>query len=271
MTRPKSLILDLYGRYAAQFRGWIAVSDLVELLGLLGVDEPAVRSSVSRMTRRQLLVPEVRTRVRGYRATAVAEELFADADRRIYASMEPASLRDGWVLVSFSVPEAERDKRHILRSKLVWHGLGNPTSGLWIGPARLLDDVVETVKSLGFAQYTDVFRATHEGLGDAADLVRRSWDLDALADSYAQFLRRHGPERDELARRRRTVTGEQAFVLYTTALHEWRKFPYLDPGLPVELLPDAWPGRAAAELFRDLRSRLEPAAFEFAGRVAARY
>ncbi len=57
--RPKSLILDIYGRYSAQFRGWIAVSDLIELMGLLDVDEQAVRSAVSRMTRRGLLAPEV--------------------------------------------------------------------------------------------------------------------------------------------------------------------------------------------------------------------
>jgi phenylacetic acid degradation operon negative regulatory protein len=31
----------------------------------------------------------------------------------------------------------------------------------------------------------------------------------------------------------------------------------LDPGLPVELLPSGWEGRAAADLFFELRERLE--------------
>ncbi len=267
--RPKSLILDIYGRYAAQFHGWIAVSDLVDLMALLDVDEQAVRSSVSRMTRRSLLTAEVRDRVRGYRTTPEADAVFADADRRIYASVEPAEAADGWVLVSFSMPERDRDKRHVLRSKLTWHGMGNLSSGLWIAPARILDDVIETVKSLGFAEYTDVFRATYEGLGDVAELVRHSWDLEALVGSYQQFLLHHRPVRDGLARSRRDIDGADAFTLYTKALHEWRKFPYLDPGLPVELLPDDWPGRAAAELFKDLRTRLEPLAFQFAASVAS--
>ena len=97
--------------------------------------------------------------MRGYRATAQAEEVFADADRRIYTSMKPAHAADGWVLVSFSMPESDREKRHVLRSKLMWHGMGNVTSGLWIAQPRILDDVVATIKALGFAEYADVFRA----------------------------------------------------------------------------------------------------------------
>ncbi len=183
--------------------------------------------------------------------------------------MEPARLGDGWVLVSFSMPETDRDKRHVLRSKLMWHGMGNLSSGLWIAPARILDDVRETVKALGLVEYTDVFHASHEGMGDLAELVRRSWDLDALSASYRSFLDHHRPVSDALARRRTAIAGEEAFTLYTHALHEWRKFPYLDPGLPLELLPDEWPGRAAAELFKQLRTRLEPFAFEFAAAVAS--
>jgi len=268
--RPKSLILDVYGRYSAQFHGWIAVGVLVDLMELLDVDEQAVRSAVSRMTRRGLLKPEVRDGVRGYRTTPEADALLADGDRRIYTSMEPASLRDGWVLVSFSMPESDRDKRHVLRSKLMWHGMGNLSSGLWIGPARLVDDVTQTLKHLGFADYTDVFLASYHGLGDVAELVRHSWDLEQLATSYQAFLDDHRPVRDQLRRRRRAVEGAEAFRWYTRALHEWRKFPYLDPGLPAELLPEEWPGRHAAQLFGDLREMLEERAFEYTAAVAAR-
>jgi phenylacetic acid degradation operon negative regulatory protein len=44
-------------------------------------------------------------------------------------------------------------------------------------------------------------------------------------------------------------------------LTAWRRLPYLDPGLPLALLPDDWPGVQAGDLFTDLDSRLrEPAA-----------
>ena len=264
--RPKTLILDLYGRYSPQFRGWLAVSDLVKMMGLLGVDEQAVRSAVSRMTRRGLLHQDVRDRVRGYATTPTADELFADGDRRIYASMEPASLADGWVLLSFSMPENERDKRHVLRSTLMWLGLGNLSSALWIGPQRLLPEVLASMKSLGFEDYVDVFTTRYEGLGDVKELVSRSWDLPHLAEEYTAFIDVHSPRLAAL--KRGTVDDERAFIIYTHALHEWRKFPYLDPGLPTELLPSKWPGVTAAKVFHELRSRLEPSAFRFAASTA---
>jgi phenylacetic acid degradation operon negative regulatory protein len=33
-------------------------------------------------------------------------------------------------------------------------------------------------------------------------------------------------------------------------VQQWRHVPFLDPGLPAELLPASWPGPAAAERFR---------------------
>ena len=35
-------------------------------------------------------------------------------------------------------------------------------------------------------------------------------------------------------------------------LTAWRRLPYLDPGLPAELLPADWSGLAAADLFDEL-------------------
>jgi phenylacetic acid degradation operon negative regulatory protein len=265
--RPKTLILDLYGRYAAQVHGWIAVSDLVALMGRLGVDEQAVRSAVSRMTRRGLLRQDIRDGVRGYATTSEADELFADGDRHIYTSVEPARLEDGWTVLSFSMPEAERDKRHVLRSKLMWLGMGNLSSGLWIGPRRILPDAVAVVKALRFEEFVDVFSASYEGMGNVAELVRRSWDLPELSALYSEFVAQHRPRLDQLRRSRRPIEPERAFVVYTLALHEWRKFPYLDPGLPVELLPQPWPGRVAATIFHELRSRLEETAFDFVATV----
>jgi len=170
--------------------------------------------------------------------------------------------------VSFSMPESDRNKRHVLRSRLTWHGMGNLSSGLWIGPARILGDVSEMLVEEGLAKYADIFRAGYEGLGDVADLVRQSWDLDDLASLYQEFLDDQLPIRNVLGGQPPSVDAD-AFAIYTRALHEWRKFPYLDPGLPSKLLPADWPGLPAAELFAELRELLEPAAFYFAASVAA--
>jgi phenylacetic acid degradation operon negative regulatory protein len=43
-------------------------------------------------------------------------------------------------------------------------------------------------------------------------------------------------------------------------LTAWRGLRYLDPGLPLELLPAGWKGVAAAELFQRLHTTLGPPA-----------
>jgi len=151
----------------------------------------------------------------------------------------------------------------------MWHGMGNLASGLWIGPARILEDVTATVEQSGLAEFTDVFRATYEAPGDVSDLVHHSWDLDRLAEAYESFLAVHAPVGLRLRRQRRVLDGAEAFSVYTRALHDWRKFPYLDPGLPAELLPPEWPGRAAASMFHELRAELENLAFGYAESIAA--
>ena len=44
--QPKSTVLNIYGAYGRRLGGWIPVAALVELLGDLGADERAARSSI---------------------------------------------------------------------------------------------------------------------------------------------------------------------------------------------------------------------------------
>lgn len=259
--RPKSLILDLYGAYIRQLGGWIAVSNLIRLMGQLGVDEQAVRSAVSRMTRRGLLAQQTLAGVRGYRLSDEALRMVAEGDRRIFSTIQPARLDDGWIVVAFSVPEDERDRRHVLRSRLTWMGFGMLANGVWMAPRRMLPELRDTVRRLEFERYVHVFDGAYGGFEELERLVRRCWDLDGLRAMYRQFLSEFGPVRRRWTAGSPDLDELRAFVDYTSVLDRWRRFPYLDPGLPVELLPSGWEGRAAADLFFELRERLElPAA-----------
>lgn len=44
--------------------------------------------------------------------------------------------------------------------------------------------------------------------------------------------------------------------------HAWRRFPFIDPDLPDDLLPRDWPRRSAYELFSERHDRWAPAAQE---------
>lgn len=258
--RPRSLILSFYGAFVRRLGGWVAVSHLVTLMADLDLDEQAVRGAISRLKRRGWLVPSRRDGMVGYALSETARTALDQADERIYTGPAPADPIDGWGLVVFSVPETERHKRHLLRSRLSWLGFGNNAPGVWIAPRRLLVPARAQLTALGLTEYVDLFEASYLGFGDVRDLVDRSWDLAALRTRYAQFLAEHLPVLE-----RWSATDHpdprRAYVDYILALDRWRSLPFLDPGLPAELLPEGWEGHAAAALFRDLLTRLEESAY----------
>jgi phenylacetic acid degradation operon negative regulatory protein len=260
---PRSLIVTFYGAYGRHVPGPVPVAELIRLLAAVGVDAPSVRSSVSRLKRRGLLLP-ARTEqgAAGYELSAQARQLLDDGDRRIYAAVPPGD--EGWVLAVFSVPESERQKRHVLRSRLAGLGFGTAAPGVWIAPARLYEETRHALERLGLDGYVDLFRGEHLGFTPTARAVARWWDLEAIAAEHEAFLDRH--ERVlESWRRRADTPPEDAYRDYLLALDSWRHLPYTDPGLPARLLPADWPGARSAAVFHALHERLRDAGAAYAG------
>ncbi|MFB8082885.1 PaaX family transcriptional regulator C-terminal domain-containing protein [Streptomyces sp. NPDC056013] len=271
---PRSLIVSLYGAYGRTPDGSpMPVAALIRLLAVLGVDAPSVRSSVSRLKRRGLLLPgRTADGAAGYALSDDARRLLDDGDRRIYARTEP-KLSEGWVLAVFSVPEAERHKRHLLRSRLARLGFGTAAPGVWIAPARLYDETRNALERLELSPYVDLFRGDHLGYAATAGAVARWWDLPAIARLHEDFLAAHEPV---LRAWRAAPAGagapgdtaapggaEAAYRDYLLVLDSWRRLPYADPVLPAELLPDDWPGRRSAEVFTALHELLRDRGAEF--------
>ena len=254
-ARLRHLIITVYGLYARHDGGWLSVATLIRLLADLGIDEPAVRSAISRLKRRGILQSRRYGGAAGYQLSAEALAILREGDARIFRRHR-ATAADGWVLAVFSVPESERHRRHVLRSELTRLGFGMVAPGVWIVPAHPQDTTAETLRRLELDTYADLFRADHLAFGDPAAKVRRWWDLDELERQYDSFIRAH-----EAALRRWEQDGPpgepEAFAGYVRVLTDWRRLPYLDPGLPAELLPDGWVGIRAADLFFALRALLE--------------
>ena len=266
-ARLRHLIVTVYGLYARSDGGWLSVAALIRLLADLGVDEPAVRSAISRLKRRGILESRRQAGSAGYQLSAEALAILREGDARIFRRRR-AVLADGWLLAVFSVPEAERHRRHVLRSELTRLGFGMVAPGVWIVPAHPDDATAETLQRLGLDSYADLFHADHLAFGDPADKVSRWWDLDELERRYEAFIRAYEPA---LARLKRSGprSGEESFAQYVRVLTDWRQLPYLDPGLPAELLPSGWIGIRAAEEFFALRSMLEEPARAYVTSVMA--
>ena len=256
-ARLRHLIITIYGLYARHDGGWLSVATLIRLLADLGIDEPAVRSAISRLKRRGILQSRRNGGSAGYQLSAGALAILREGDARIFRRRR-ATPADGWVLAVFSVPESERHRRHVLRSELTRLGFGMVAPGVWIVPAHPQDSTAETLRRLELDAYADLFRADHLAFGDPAAKIRQWWDLDELERHYESFIRAHEPTLRVFGSPESGPPGEQdAFAGYVRVLTDWRRLPYLDPGLPAELLPEDWIGIRAAGLFFALQALLE--------------
>ena len=75
-------------------------------------------------------------------------------------------------------------------------------------------------------------------------MVDQAWHLDELAREYDEFITAYSGDvsPDPLAR-------------VIDLVHAWRRFPWIDPGLPAQFLPAPWNGTAAAGLFTRLHAQ----------------
>lgn len=256
---PGQLTLTLFGLHARSRGGWLSVAALIRLLADLGVGEPAVRSALSRLKRRGLLEAERRDGAAGYALSSSAVELLVEGDARIFGRRR-AGRDDGWLLAVFSVPESQRDRRHQLRTSLTQLGFGTVAPGVWVAPGHLVEQTRVALARRGLTEFVDLFRASTvdavvpvSGAGSAggADLAAKIstwWDLGPVAESCASFSQRFSALDDD-ALRALAADPQAAYRAYLPMLTAWRRLPYLDPGLPLDLLPADWPGLRAEQLF----------------------
>lgn len=248
----RSALFDIYGDHLRSRGGQAPVAALVRLLAPVGIAAPAVRTAVSRMVRQGWLAPVRLRDGPGYALTPRAGRRLDDAAGRIYRTSRPEW--DGcWHLVVTSRP-ADRAGRDRLRGGLAFLGFAQLDEATWLA-ARWSDEVDELLEVEGVR--AERFTARHDG--DSVGLVRRAWDVEGLARSYVRWL----ADARTIIEGADDATDEQAFATRFHLVHEWRKFLFLDPGLPRELLPADWPGIDAAMFFDKESERLRPAAVRY--------
>lgn len=269
MIRPRSMIFTLYGDYIRPRGGQIWIGSLVKLLAPFGWSDQAVRSAVSRTVQKgwlQIVKAEGKSY---YSLTERGEQLLAEGTRRIFERR--AALWDGeWRMLTYSIPENQRELRDELRTQLSWLGYGLLSNATWLCPHDLEREVAALVARLGIEERVEIFVGRHRGFLDDRALAARCWNLAEINARYAAFLAKYRPCYDEHGRRLDSgeeVPDVECFVQRVLLIHEYRKFPFSDPQLPRELLPDRWLGDDAAGLFHAYHSLLGGRANRFCDAV----
>lgn len=262
------MIVTLFGLYARNPGEGIPVATIIRLLQDTGAGPAGVRSSISRLKKRGVLESVTVQGRSGYALSAGLDDTFREGDERIFHPRR-AGIDDPWLLATFTVPESQRSVRHKIRSSLVRMGFGSVTPGLWIAPGHLRPAVVSYFENRGLGEYLEFFLAEHVGSSDMRANVAQWWDLPALERQYAEFIRAQQPLLDSWLAEDHDSPDRlaRAFVDHLVVVTEWRRLPYLDPGLPVELLSKDWNALEAHDLFSRLHSLLGPFAEAHAAAV----
>ena len=241
----RSLLLTVLGEFVHPRHASVWTATLIEALGVLGVEEKSARQVLTRTAAEGHLTSTRHGRRVLWDLTPSGAALLEEGTRRIYGFMREVHPWDGrWLVLSVPISETQRQLRHRLRTRLTWLGLGSPTSGLWVTPDATLDRAVhEVIRDLGLEAQAFAWTGSASGLGDEQRLLADAWDLADVEDRYLSFLGDF--------EHRTAGSPTEAFVAQVGLVQEWRRFPFLDPDLPTELLDHDWPGPRAAAAFHD--------------------
>ena len=250
----RSLLMTILGEFVLPAARPVWTSTLVYVLAMLDVEEKSARQALARTAAEGWLSSDrVGRRVR-WHLPAHGRRLLVEGAERIYSFGGEHRDWDGrWLVLLISVPETLRDLRHTLRTRLNWAGFGTPTPGVWISPrADAEADVHAILADLALPNRAMSFVAGYGTVGEQADMVAAAWDLADLATRYAQFI----TDFESLA----PDTPDDVLCAQIQLVQAWRRFPFLDPQLPRDLLPPEWIGTRAAVLFNDRHTRWRDAA-----------
>jgi phenylacetic acid degradation operon negative regulatory protein len=248
-TSARSLLLTVLGEFVLPRGDAVWTQVLIDVLGGLGVEHKSARQALARTAAEGLLVSDRSGRRVRWSLTNQGRRLLSDGAARIYGFGASSRPWDGrWLVLLVSVPEARRQLRHRLRTRLAWAGMGSPSPGVWVSPdPSKQDEVAGVIADLGLASVSSSFVGPFGAIGEERAVVDQAWDLAEVERAYEEFLEMFG----EVV----PSNPSEVMALQIHLVHAWRRFPFLDPRLPGELLPATWAGARAAELFTTLHTR----------------
>lgn len=262
--QTRAMIFTLYGDYIRHYGNVIWIGSLIRLLEAFGHNEQSVRAAVSRMGKQGWIQSTKKGNKSYYSLTEQGRARMEEASKRIYKSAAPDW--DGqWRILVYTIPEEKRHLRDELRKELTWSGFGLLSNSCWITPNPLKEEVNRLINKYDIHDYVSFFQATYSGMRKQKDMVDKCWNLKDVNHQYKRFIEvyreKYNAAKKELEDG--NMNDSDAFVESAMLVHQYRKFLFVDPNLPEELLPAEWLGVTAGDLFTDYYNMLAVPATRF--------
>lgn len=257
--QPQDLAITLFGAFAAGKHERLWSGGLVELLNDLGFSDGASRVALARLVNRGLLTRSKKGRLVYYSLSERTEHLLAEGDRRIFRLGWAVERWDGrWTMLWHAIPETRRVERARLGRRLRFLGFGSVQDGTWISPHNRERDVVELLREIGVEEHAGVLIGRPAKDIHLHAMIERAWDLEELANRYEMFVETFDEYRSPAKQKK--LSDREAFLVRTSVVHAFRRFPFLDPDLPDQLMIRNVPRREAAAIFHAVYDGLEESA-----------
>jgi len=265
VINTRSMIFTLYGDYIRHYGNEIWIGSLIRLFEEFGHNGQSVRAAISRMSKQGWIQSRKEGNNSYYFLTERGESRMEEAANRIF-KLQPQTWDGKWRMLMYSIPEEKRSVRDELRKELVWSGFGSMANSCWISPNDLEKELKAIIESYDIKDYVHFFHAHYDGPHEDKKLIEECWDIEDINAKYEGFIASHSANyvvaKDKIANEE--MTEAECFVERAKLVHEYRKFLFIDPGLPEELLPEKWLGTKASNLFREYYKLLaEPASHFF--------
>lgn len=239
----KALLLTVLGEFVLPAGGSVWTSTLISAASGLGIGEKNARQAVSRIGDQGIISSVRHGRSVRWTLTPAGRRLLEDGAERIYRLGATERTWDGeWLVTHCPVAEAKRTVRNQLRTQLAFLGFGELSANLLVSPHVDREPALrQLLGELGLLSDSLVLRSKVDAVDERVRMVATAWDLDQLATEYADFQKTYAAMEpaDDMTAFRATVR----------LVHDWRRFPFIDPDLPAELLPTPWTGHTSAQLF----------------------
>ena len=281
-AHSQQLLTVLLGDYWYTRNEPLPSAALVSLLRVFGISVGGARAAIQRLAQRGFFKAHRDGRSTSYSVQPYITGAVAERTANIFMADHYANQWDGrWTVVAYSLTESERHRRNLLRELLRRKRFGNLYDGVWIRPGRhegvveaIREEIGDTDTSSDLTYFVDASLPAGASHGDAISLA---FNLQEIADGYRRFTETWRPYASELASASfgsgAAKTPEEALLMRTSLMREWRELRHADPLLPPEILGPEFPvteaarvcaflydalGKPAEEAFRNVLTPLSP-------------